>query len=334
MNITCRFFIALFFQLFALHTYAQGFAGKSQPGWDITLSANSFYIHNQSQMNANDDNALTRDLQSSGTATSELIFAPLANVTYTFSSTNTQLFAGQSSDQIIEGQLQLEVGISHRFDKLGKITLAYLPALPGMNETWSDPYLLNTARTTSDISAQGGRLAYTPSFRLPVTFRYAYLDYQIDEEQSGSTSGLISTQMALLNRNSDYQQISAELSLPFSRAWSITPKLSYTEREARGDAFDFNGLNYQLGINHFFGPQALFLTLRYGQENYQTPHPIFSMTRENTRWSAFALYVYRAPFGWKNVSINAMAGTSEADDIVNFFDQRSTFLSTGIAFNF
>ncbi|HFF2758855.1 TPA: DUF2860 family protein, partial [Vibrio cholerae] len=52
------------------------------------------------------------------------------------------------------------------------------------------------------------------------------------------------------------------------------------------------------------------------------------------RWSAFALYVYRAPFGWQNVSINAMAGLSETDDAVNFFDQQSTFLSTGVAFNF
>ncbi|EIA3111300.1 DUF2860 domain-containing protein [Vibrio cholerae] len=314
--------------------YAQGPTDRNQPGWDVTLSLNSFYVRDKSQMNTNDDNAITSDLQQSGTSTSELLFAPLGNVQYTFASGNTQLFAGQSTDQVIEGQLQAELGITHRFERLGEITLAYFPSLPGINETWRDPYLTQTARAATDISAQGGRLAYTAPFALPITLRYAYLDYKVDEEQSGVTSGLNNTQRALLNRNSEYQQVSAEISLALSRSWSLVPQITYTQRDAQGDAFDFTALDYQLGVNTFFGPQALFLTLSYGQEEYDTAHPIFAKTRDADRWSAFALYVYRAPFGWQNVSINAMAGLSETDDAVNFFDQQSTFLSTGVAFNF
>lgn len=315
-------------------TYAAQGPDKNQPGWDVTLSLNSFYIHTQSQMNTNDDNAITANLQQSGQTTSEFLFAPLGNVQYTFASGNTQIFAGQSSDQVIEGQLQAEIGITHRFDRLGEFTLAYFPSLPGVNETWRDPYLTQTARSATDISAQGGRLAYTAPFALPLTLRYAYLDYKVDEERSGATSGLTSSQLALLDRNSEYQQVSAEVSLPLSRSWSFVPKISYTKRDAQGDAFDFSALDYQLGINTFFGPQALFLTLSYGQEEYKTEHPIFAQTRNADHWSAFALYVYRAPFGWKNVSINAMAGISETDDVVTFFDQQSTFLSTGVAFDF
>lgn len=315
-------------------TYAAQGPDKTQPGWDFTLSLNSFYIHTQSQLNTNDDNAVTANLQQSGQTTSEFLFAPLGNVQYTFASGNTQIFAGQSSDQVIEGQLQAEIGITHRFDRLGEFTLAYFPSLPGVNETWRDPYLTQTARSATDISAQGGRLAYTAPFALPLTLRYAYLDYQVDEERSGTTSGLTSAQIALLDRNSEYQQVSAEVSLPLSRSWSFVPKISYTQRDAQGDAFDFAALDYQLGINTFFGPQALFLTLNYGQEEYDTAHPIFAQTRDADHWSAFALYVYRAPFGWKNVSINAMAGISETDDVVTFFDQQSTFLSTGVAFDF
>ncbi|EEY98525.1 hypothetical protein VOA_002346 [Vibrio sp. RC586] len=315
-------------------THAQGFPDKNQPGWDITLSLNSFYVRTQSQMNTNDDNAITNNLQQPGQSTSDLFFAPLGNIQYTLASGQTRLFAGQSSDQIIEGQLQAELGVTHRLDRLGEITLAYFPSLPGVNETWRDPYLTQTARSATDISAQGGRLAYTAPLAIPFTLRYAYLDYQIDEEQSGITSGLNNEATTLLNRNSDYQRVSAEVTLPFGRSWSLVPKISYTQRNAQGDAFDFTAFDYQLGFNAFAGPQALFLTLSYGQEDYNTAHPIFTTARDADRWSAFALYVYHAPFGWNNMAINAIASISETDDAVSFFDQQSALLSAGIAFNF
>ncbi|RND23607.1 DUF2860 domain-containing protein, partial [Vibrio cholerae] len=92
---------------------------------------------------------------------------------------------------------------------------------------------------------QGGRLAYTAPFALPITLRYAYLDYKVDEEQSGATSGLNNAQRALLNRNSEYQQVSAEISLALSRSWSLVPQITYTQRDAQGDAFDFTALDYQ-----------------------------------------------------------------------------------------
>lgn len=81
--------------------YAQGPTDRNQPGWDVTLSLNSFYVRDKSQMNTNDDNAITTDLQQSGTSTSELLFAPLGNVQYTFASGNTQL-CRSSTDQVIE----------------------------------------------------------------------------------------------------------------------------------------------------------------------------------------------------------------------------------------
>ncbi|MCD6725571.1 DUF2860 domain-containing protein, partial [Vibrio cholerae] len=112
-------------------------------------------------MNPHDATPITTDFQQSGPSTSELLFAPLGNVQYTFASGNTQLLAGQSTDQVIEGQLQAELGITHRFERLGEITRAYFPALPGINETWRDPYLTQTARAATDICTQGGRLAYT-----------------------------------------------------------------------------------------------------------------------------------------------------------------------------
>lgn len=45
--------------------YAQGPTDRNQPGWDVTLSLNSFYVRDKSQMNTNDDNAITTDLQQS-----------------------------------------------------------------------------------------------------------------------------------------------------------------------------------------------------------------------------------------------------------------------------
>lgn len=119
--------------------YAQGPTDRNQPGWDVTLSLNSFYVRDKSQMNTNDDNAITTDLQQSGTSTSELLFAPLGNVQYTFASGNTQLFAGQSTDQVIEGQLQAELGITHRFERLGEITLAYFLRCLGLMKLGAIP---------------------------------------------------------------------------------------------------------------------------------------------------------------------------------------------------
>ncbi|WP_330961266.1 DUF2860 family protein [Photobacterium sp. 53610] len=305
-----------------------------RPGWSGEISLNGFAIHRQSQFNTHDDNAITDDLNHSGKRTEETRVAPLGRLQYTLSSGMTQVFIGQSKEQIVEGQLQAELGVTQVIPGLGEITLAYFPKLPGINETWTDPFLTRVARQKTDVTTQGGRLAFTASV-IPLTLRYGFVDYQLDDDDlSGQNLLLSEAQRQQLLRESQFYQSSAELLLPVNRLMALVPRLIYTERNADGAANDFTAVGYQLGINLNAHRQGFYTTLRYSDEEYDTVHPVFGKRRDATLLNASVLYVYRGLLGQENLALNLLGSIEHTQSDIRFYDSESYFVSAGISYRF
>lgn len=303
------------------------------PGWGGTISANGFVIHQRSQFNTDDDNAITKDLNNRGQAVTQYQAIPLGRLHYTTASGSTQFFIGQSKDQVIEGQLQAEAGITQRLGRFGTLTVAYFPKLPGVSETWRDPFLTNAERDATDVSTHGGRIAFSPAF-IPLTFRYAYVDYQLDDEDSGNSLLISSSERKALVRDSDYHQAAIEFPIPLSRQITLLPRLNYTFRQAEGNANDFNAWGYQLGLNMDFGRHSLNTVLRYSDQDYQNHHPVFGQERDATQWSASLLYLYHAPFGWQNAYLNLLSSAEQTDSDIRFYQSQGYYLSAGIGYRF
>ncbi|MBD1559316.1 DUF2860 family protein [Vibrio sp. S9_S30] len=305
-----------------------------EPGWQFALSANVGVGTEQSQLNTHDDNKTTDSLQSSGKSTSGFGVFPFVRVEYTLDNGHTQFYLGQSEDQVTDEQFQAEIGVNHYQDGLGLINAAYFPNIPGVNEVWEDAYVIGSARKTTNSNAQGGRIAFSPDTILPVTFRYAFVQYEVENDKSGKGQNLSAENMKKLERDSQYQRMGVETVVPLTDNMALLPALNYTIRNADGNAHSFKEFGGNLGLQASFGKHSFVAHAGIAQRGFDTKNPIFNQKQDTTITNLFALYSYAQPFGWKNASVSVIGGMGNEDSDINFHDVESKYISAGVNYLF
>ncbi|GGB13177.1 DUF2860 family protein [Agarivorans gilvus] len=309
----------------------------SEPaGWSGAINLNLGYSNSQNQFSTDDDNQITNDLNNSGKTINSALLFPLLTINYTTADLRNQFFLGNSRENLGRAQFQYELGYRRMLSQRSKLTLAYFPELPLLNETWSDPYLTNVARQETEENYQGGRLRYEAIGDSPVTLEYIYAKRTIDKETSGhALFGANSTQAQALRREADLHRIIAEGFVPLSKTWTFTPALAYTTAKAQGSANDFN--QYALRLNGLYrsGQHLLNLNAEYSYTKYSASNPVFAnQTQQDDSYSLFALYVYNQPFAWKNAFFNIIAGYSQSDSNISFYDSKGSIAAFGFGYNF
>jgi hypothetical protein len=305
-----------------------------EAGWEFSLGLNLGYSASRSQLNTNDDNAINEDLNNNGQSISEQFVFPLARAQYSFAELKTQIFAGNSREQISTAAFQYELGITHLFNNRSQLTAAYFPQLPFFNETWQDPYLTGSARTKTDENAQGGRFALTRIAGSSITLKYAFAFTAIDNEQSGQSLGLNDKQLTLLQRDSLYQRAEIETRYSIAPGMFFKPALQYTTRSADGEAHDFDQYGLQLSMLVFKGRHSLITTLNSGIKKFSVENPAFGQKQNTVNAGIFSVYSYAQALNWQPLSFNILAGYKKEDSDIDFYDTRSLFVSTGLSYKF
>ncbi|WP_158589154.1 DUF2860 domain-containing protein [Alginatibacterium sediminis] len=304
-----------------------------EPGWDVTLGLNVGVVQSSSQFSTDDDNATISDLEQDPKSSSSAIVYPLGRISYTFESMQDQLFFGNSAENVGRGQFQYELGYTRKLGENSRVTAALFPSLPFANETWQDPYLTNSARSKTEENYLGGRVAWDFIAESPVSLKYAYAKRDIEQERSGA--GLSSAQQSSLNRNADIHRFAASVFVPLSKQWFVEPRLSYTQTKADGTAMSSD--DWELSANAVYRHQAHIVSanLGYGQRKYDGSNPVFDgRTQEDKHWNLFAIYAYKEPFSWKDVSFNALAGYTNNDANISFYDSKALVASLGLSYTF
>jgi hypothetical protein len=298
-------------------------------GFSGAVGMNTGVSDTQSQFNIDNDNEQTQDLSNAGKAVSTEVFFPFFRLDYTTSDLQTQYFIGQSPEKILNSAIQYEIGVKHQFDERQSMTFAYIPDVPFLKETWSDPFLINAPREKSDIDSSAVRLAYKFA---PVQLEYSYASYSIENEQSGSQMSV--EDQALLNRDSDYQRLSLESLFPLWQRVYAKANVFYGAQDAKGESQSFDEFHYSLSImtkyeRHFFSVQAAFSEREYNAEN-----PIFGEVQEDdvTRYSF--LYSYFEPFDIEGTNLNIIYQNRENDANIAFYDSSTKFFSVGLSYSF
>ncbi len=304
------------------------------PGWQFVLSANVGVGTEQSQLNTHDDNKTTDSLQSSGKSTSGFGAFPFVRVEYTLDSGYTQFYLGQSEDQVTNEQFQAEIGVNHYLNGVGLINAAYFPKIPGVNEVWEDAYLIGSARKTTNSNAQGGRIAYSPETTLPLTFRYAFVKYDVENDKSGKGQNLSAENMKKLERNSLYQRVAVETVFPLTDNMALLPALNYTVRDADGKANSFKEFGGDLGLQYSLGKHSFIVHAGIAQRGFDAKNPVFNKKQDTSITNLFALYSYAQPFGWERASISVIGGIGNEDSDINFHDTKSNYISAGVNYFF
>lgn len=307
------------------------------PGFSGTLGINAGVNDTQSQFNIDDNNEQTQDLNNPGEDVTTVVLFPFFRLAYTTDDLQTQYFLGQSPENILNSAIQYELGVTHKFDKRQSMTFAYIPHVPFLKETWSDPYLTNAPRKKTDIDSSAVRLAYKFA---PVQVEYAYASYSLEDEQSGSQNTACSGQsctvkeQASLNRDSDYQRLSLESFIPMWKGTQAKANVFYGTQDAKGESQSFDEFHYSLSImtkfeDHFFSVQAAFNDREYDAEN-----PIFGQVQEEDVVRYSFIYSYTEPFNIKDSNLNILYQNKDNDSNIAFYDSSTQFFSVGMSYNF
>jgi hypothetical protein len=317
--------------------YARPLAQEA--GWELTLSLNAGYASGQSNFSVSDDNEVITDVYSEAESSNSFIGFPFARAQYTTDDLKTQFFLGNSRDQISISQFQIELGLVHQFENHSELTIAYFPELPMFNETWQDPFLTNTARIETDEDAQGGRFELSRVAGSPFTVKYAFALTKVKYDRSGeswSENGVGLTQQELQNlqRTSQYHRVAIETMFPVYSKVFLKPTLQYTSRLADGDANSYDDYDLQLGLLIFKGRHTSITTVSIGGTSYKDENPIYNSKQDSVNVGLFSIYSYAEAFNWKPVTFTVIAGYSQKDSDITFYDESGLIVSTGLAYTF
>ena len=298
-------------------------------GFSGTLGINAGVSETQGQFNI-DDNEQTQDLNNAGESVLTGVLFPFFRVAYTTEDLQTQYFLGQSPENILNSAIQYELGVTHKFDQRQSMTFAYIPNVPFLKETWSDPFLTNAPREKTDIDSSAVRLAY--KFML-VQVEYAYASYALEDEQSGSQN-MNAEEQASLNRDSDYQRLSLESLLPLWKGTYAKANVFYGTQDAKGESQSFDEFHYSLSImtkykRHFVSVQAAFSGREYNAEN-----PIFGEVQKDDFSRYSFLYSYSEPFDIEGTNLNIIYQNKKNDANIEFYDSSTKLFSVGVSYSF
>ena len=308
-------------------------------GWEFTLSLNTGYVSGQSNIAVGDDNEVIDSLDSKGESEDSLIIFPFARVQYTTEDLDTQFFLGNSREQIAISQFQYELGVTHQFSNKSKLTAAYFPELPFFNEAWQDPFVVGEVRVETDHNTQGGRIELTRIAGGPFTLKYAYARSRFDDDSSGETLSedgieLSAKQLQSLQRDSNYHRIVVESMFPVASKTFLKPALQYTLRDADGNANSYLNYDFKLALIVFRGRHTSITTFNIGSTLYEHKNPIFDAKQDSLNMGIFSIYSYAQPFDWEGVTFTLLAGYSEENADITFYDKKALIFSTGLAYTF
>jgi len=305
-----------------------------EPGFEFILNVNSGAATGNSQANTDKENEITKDLNNSGKDMGSITLFVLGRLSYTFDNNKTQLFLGNSEEDVVLGDFKAELGVSHEFSNGTVLTAAYIPFL-FTSEAWHDPFLTNQKRTTTDVESQGARLRFDNLFSTPLSAEYTWAESSLENELSGQQQNLTTQQQLLLQRDVKFHQLSVEYTQSLTQRFAIQPSVTVTRGDSEGGAMAFDQGQIQTALVSQFTERSQLVTTVYaGSAIFDESHPIFNKTREDKQYGAFAFYSYAQPFNWKNSTFTAMFAYGQNNSNIDFYDGEVIAATVGMAYKF
>jgi len=288
---------------------------------DLSLMAG--YSSRTSNFNT-EHSTKTGTLNSEGESDSDVMFAPIGQVRYTFGT--QQLFLGMAQEDIVEGVFALEAGYAFELDGGTVLSLSYLPTVV-KGETWQDPYLINTARQKTDVSGNAYRVQIRNIAGIGVDADLAYYDKEIENEQSGSGD-------KQLRRDGNGYRLKISGGLPLRQTTFLMPAVLYHSYSADGKAMSYDELGFALSVMQMVGNGKVSLNGNYSNSDFEAVNPLFNKKQEDSSYSVNLAYEYMGLMGWQNASFNVMAGYEDIDSNIDFYDENGYRLGMGVKFSF
>ncbi|MGF1752289.1 DUF2860 domain-containing protein [Vibrio makurazakiensis] len=311
---------------------------SEEAGFSGEISLNTGYMSSSSHFDTDGDKTLTEaNSTKKAESNGDFLALPLGSVAYTFGShLDKQVYAGTAREDIAVGNLALEIGYKQEFASGMVIDASFLPTIMS-GETWSDPYLLNAERQTTDESGNAYRLKFENILGSNFTLDTAYATKDVSDEQSGMGVFDPATEqdsIGALQRDSSSIYVKGEYQISLNETSFLQPSLTYVKTDADGKANSSTSFGGELSYFKILNRHQFALTASYTTRSFDAVNPLFDKTRDESELSFFAAYEYQDFMGWQDWSLISFAGYGTTDANIDFYDEDEYLMSVGMNYQF
>lgn len=297
-------------------------ANKEGISGEIALTTG--FASSTSNFNTDGDDTITSKNQKASAENGFMAF-PLGSIAYTFGQElNQQVHVGTTRQDVATGTVVLEVGYKYQFESRMAIDVSILPTIMSSN-TWTDPYLVGSARTETDASGNAFRFKVDNIAGSNFTIDTAYATKDIKNDD---------VKFDELKRDADTLYLKGQYRLPLSRTSFVLPSVIYQSSSADGEASSYDQYGAELSFFKLMQRHKLVVTAGYNQQNFGADNPIYGKTRKDDKLSLFAAYEYTTFMDWQDWSFISFAGYSSTDSNITFYDESEYIVTVGLNYKF
>jgi hypothetical protein len=253
---------------------------------------------------------------------------------YTFGSSATQIYVGNSLEDFVTFDLSTRFGIRQSIGELGIIALSAVAA-PLETQVWSNPYQTGVKREETVRDSSGFSLEWSGMFNTGFEMSLTSREVDIDNEESGTGLSLGDADKALLDRNGDITKASIGYRHRHNESNAFILTLTTLEHDKDGDAMSYDG--YSLKLNHLYtfpSKHSLVTNFILGDYEYDVANPVFDQFTDKDLISFSSTYFHNEPFGIEGWVGNIGFAYAEEDSDVDFFDNSVMMVSAGMITRF
>ena len=302
-----------------------GFAQPGpQKGVNGEISLNALVISSASNFNVDGDRTIS-SLENKADTESEVVIAPLGNISYTFGERlGQQVYFGTTREDIAVGTLAVQLGYKHTLSSGTVVDVSFLPTVIS-GETWQNPYELNTPRQETDISGNAYRLQLKSISGSGFSLDLAYATKDVEDDLTAGTD---------LARDADSYYAKGSYRFTLSPTSFVSPSAIFIQHDADGSASSFDAYGAELSWFNILDRHTLVLTAGFNRRDYDSASTLFNRTRSDDELSVFAAYEYPEIMGWKNWSFISFAGYGDTQSNLTFYDESSYLFAVGLDYKF
>lgn len=268
---------------------------------------------------------------------SESDVIPLINgeLAYTFASTRTQLYFGNSFEDFIRFDTATLAGVRQELPDKSIVALSYVfSAIP--TEVWADPYVVGQDRTKTDRTSSGLRLGYDKILGSDFEIQFTWRSIDLDEERSGLTQlGLPPDQANLLNREGDSYDFEVIYPFRFKQGKHIlAPAVSYRRLDLDGKAMANDQYQGQLTYAYIGEKFTITTNLVLGIAEADETNPIYLKKREDDLYGLSLTFFYRKFLEVQGLSLVGTAAYFRSDSNIDFYDTTIGLLGLSVLYRF
>jgi hypothetical protein len=272
-----------------------------------------------------------------GSPDSENDVIPLISgeLAYTFASTRTQLYLGNSLEDFIRFETATLAGVRQEMPDKSLLALSYVFSAI-RTEVWADPYVVGQDRTETDRTSSGLRLGYDKILGSDFEIQLTWRSIDLDEERSGLTQlGLPPDQANLLNREGDNYEFEVIYPFRFKEGKHIlAPAFSYRRLDLDGKAMANDRYQGQLTYAYIGEKFSITSNLILGIADADKTNPIYLEKREDLIYGVSLSVFYRNFLDVQGLSLVGSIAGFRSDSNIDFYDTTIGLLGLSVLYRF